>query len=209
MAEPDFNVEINDQSVSVRLNVSGISPRGRFYACIFFIATLVLAMCGLLLLPGKHGGPSMWQDLSSHPVGSGGFIFPLVLLLSFPPLIVLVTWRYVVSAYPSDETFRCDRSTLTISKVRWLDIHNKKWDTRSYALTEIEKMGYQAIARAKGASIYGLRFMACGKTQRVLPGLKAREADKILQALKAFGVNVPDDPMLSRKLVEDASNLIL
>jgi hypothetical protein len=207
MTEPDFHVDINDQSVSVRLNVSGHSPRGRFYASIFFVAFLALAMCGLLFLPGKHGNPSMWHDLSSYPVDSGWFIFPMALLLGFPPLAGLLTWRYVVSAYPSDETFRCDRSTLTISRVRWLDIQNKHWDTRSYALADIVKMRYQAIARAKGASIYGLRFIAGGRTQRVLPGLKPREADKTLKAFKAFGADVPDDPTLSRKLAEYPSRL--
>jgi len=41
--------------------------------------------------------------------------------------------------------------------------------------------------------------------QRVLPGLKLREADKILKALKTFGVDVPDDPTLSKKLAENTS----
>jgi hypothetical protein len=68
-------------------------------------------------------------------------------------------------------------------------------------------MRYQAIASARGVSIYGLRFNAGGRTERVLPGLKPREADKILKALKAFGADVPDDPTLSRKLAEAATRL--
>ena len=199
MPEPDFHVDINDRSVSVRLNVS---PRRRFYASIFFIAMLALMVCGLLFLSGKNGSPSMWHDLSSFPVNSGDFIVPLVILLSCVAFVVLLSWRYVVSAYPSDETFYCDGRTLTISKVRWLDIHNKHWDTCSYAVPEIVNMRYQAIARARGTSIYGLRFIAGGKTQRVLPGLKPREADKILKVLKSFGADVPDDPKLLKKLAE-------
>jgi hypothetical protein len=206
MPKQDFHVDINDRSVSVRLNVS---PRARFYACIFFISFGALAIYGILFLPGKHGSPSMWHDLSSSPVDSGSFIFPSILLLSLPVLMGLLTWRYVVSAYPSDEIFHCDGLTLTISKVRWLDIHNKHWDTRSYALAGIVDMRYRAIAHARGTSIYGLRFIAGGRTQRVLPGLKPREADKILKTLKAFGTDVPDDPTLSEKLAEDASCLSL
>lgn len=209
MAGQGFDIDVNNRSVSVRLDVSGHAPRARFYACVFFIAIGALAICALLFLPGKHGSPSMWHDLSSSPVDSGGFIVPLILLLSFPVLMSLLLWRYLVSAYPSDETFHCDGSTVTISKVRWLDIHNKHWDTRSYALADIAKIRYQAIARAKGGSIYGLRFKAGGRRQRVLPGLKPREADKILKALKAFGADVPDDPALSRKVAEDASCLSL
>jgi hypothetical protein len=55
----------------------------------------------------------------------------------------------------------------------------------------------------QGGSIYGLRFLAGGKTQRVLPGITPRQADKILKALKAFGADVPDDPEFSKKLEED------
>ena len=106
-------------------------------------------------------------------------------------------------AYPSDESFHCDRSTLTISRVRWLDIHNKDWETRSYPLADIEKIRYQALASAKGSSIYGLRFLAGGKTQRVLPGITPRQADKVLKALKALGADVSDDPEFSKRLEED------
>lgn len=206
MPEPDFHVDITDQSVNVRLNVSERSPKTRFYACILFVALVVLGICELLFLSGKHGKPSMWQNLSSSPTDSGGFIVPLVILLCFPVLAVLLLWRYTVSAYPSDETFHCDRSTLTLSRVRWLDIHNNHWNTRSYLLADIRDIRYRAVARTHGTSIYGLRFTANGSKQRVLPGLKPRDADKVLNALKAFGADVPEDPTLSRKLEQDASS---
>jgi hypothetical protein len=105
MPEQDLDVDVNDLSVSVRLNVSGHAPRARFHACILFTAIGAIAISGLLFLPGKHGNPSMWHDLSSSPVDSGGFIVPLTLLLSLPVSMVLLTWRYVVFVYPSDETF--------------------------------------------------------------------------------------------------------
>lgn len=195
-----FEIVADENLVDIRLNVS---PHSRFYASTFFIAIGVIGVCGVLFLPGKNGNPSMWHDLSSSPVNSGDFIFPLVLLLAFPILMTLLLRRYVVSAYPSGETLRCDRSTLTISKVRWLDIHNKRRDTHSYQLTDIFDIRYQAIAYARGTSIYGLHFIAQGRTQRILPGLTAREADKILKALKALGADVPDDPTLWKKLAEE------
>jgi hypothetical protein len=76
-------------------------------------------------------------------------------------------------------------------------------------LADVVDLRYQAVANARGVSIYGLCFIAGGGTQRVLPGLKPREADKILKVLKAFGADVPDDPTLSRKLAEDTSYLSL
>ena len=137
MPEQDFHVEFNDKSVDVRLSVSEHSPNARFYACGFFVATWAVAICALLFLPGKRGSPSMWHDLSSSPVDSGDFIVPLVILFGISVLIVLLTRRYVVLAYPSDEIFHFDGLTLTISKVRWLDIHNTHWDTYSCALPDI------------------------------------------------------------------------
>lgn len=190
MANPDFHIEISDQAVSVRLDASTKSPHGRLYALIFHAALVALLMCGLLFLPGKHGNPSMYHDMSVNSVGSGRFVFPLALLLITPFFMALLTWRYVVYAYPSDETFHCDRSTLTISKVRWLDFHNKEWETRFYRLGEIENMRYKALARSKNASVYGIRFTARGETERILPGLNTHQAGKILKALGTFGVDV-------------------
>jgi hypothetical protein len=132
----------------------------------------------------------MWHDLATHPVNSQGFVIPLVILLGTSALVVLISWRYVVMAYPSEETFYCDRSTLTISKVRWLDIHNADWRTRSYPLDAITGINYKAVARIRGGAVYGLRFKAAGRSERVLPGLGAHDAGKILKAIKALGVDV-------------------
>jgi hypothetical protein len=148
----------------------------------------------------------MWHDLSSAPVDSGTFLFLSIVLLGISALVILSSWEYWVAADPSDQTFCCDRSTLTISIVRWLDIHNKDWDTRSYALEEITKMKYGLVACAKGGrAVYGLCFTARGKTHAVLPGVKPRAADKILKALKTLGVDVPEDPKLATILAESAS----
>jgi hypothetical protein len=105
--------------------------------------------------------------------------------------------------FPSDETLRCDGANLSISKVRWLDVHNNHWDNYSYSLADVQNIQYRAIFSGKYSTIYGLRFVAGGKTHRVLPALKARDAERILIAIKAFGADVPDDPVVSRKLIEN------
>src|SRR5208337_2508186 len=197
MPDQEFQVEVTKQSVDVRLNAP---RRTRFYALAFFGGLTVLAMCALLFLPGKHGAPSMWHDLLMSNADSSGFLFGCFLLLSFPFLILVMTKRYVRLAFPSDETFHCDGSKLTIARARWLDVHNSRWDTFSIALADVREIRYRRIAYLRGYSVYGLRFIAGGKTRRVLPGLKGGDAEKILLTLKAFGADIPDDPPVPSKL---------
>jgi hypothetical protein len=186
----EFELEDTNQSVNVRLNASRKSPHGRFHWAAFFVALWMAALCLLVFANGKHGEPGMWRDFATYPDNSSGFIIPLLILLGCSALIALISWRYVVMAYPSDETFYCDRSTLTISKVRWLDIRNKDRRTRSYPLREVTGLKYRSVATAKGGAVYGLRFEAGGRSERVLPGLGTHDAGKILKAVKSFGVNV-------------------
>jgi hypothetical protein len=204
MSGPVFNIELNDQSVNVRLIASEGSPLARFYAVLGGLGWIVLTVCLGLFIPSKNG-TSGWHRLSSAPVDSGIFLFMVVSMLGVAALVILTSWGYWVAANPSDQTFCCDRSVLTISIVRWLDIHNKDWDTHSYALEEIRRMKYGLVACAKGGAVYGLCFTASGRTHAVLPGLKPRAADKILKALKTLGVDVPDDPKLATILAESAS----
>ena len=188
--QEEFEVEVTNQSVSVRLTTSRKSPHGRFYWAAFFVALWIAGLCLLVFANGKHGEPGMWHDFATNPLNSSGFIAPLLILLCCSALLVLISWRYVVMAYPSNETFYCDRSTLTISKVRWLDIHNKDWRTRSYPLRQITGLKYRSVATAKGGAVYGLRFEVEGRSERVLPGLGTHDAGKILKAVKSFGANV-------------------
>jgi hypothetical protein len=188
--QENFTIDVTNQSVKVRLNASKKSPQKRFYWCIFFVAVWIAVLSLAVFAKGKRGQPSMWHDLATHPVNSQGFIIPLVILLGASALVVLISWRYVVMAYPSEETFYCDRSTLTISKVPWLDIHNADWRTRSYPLDAITGIKYKAVARTRGGAVYGLRFKAGGRSERVLPRLGAHDAGKILKAIKALGVDV-------------------
>lgn len=84
MGEQNFDIDINDQSVDVRLYaVAG----ERFRAFVLLLGIGALLMCGLIFAPGRQGSPSMWHDLSSSPIDSGDFIVPISLLLSFPILM--------------------------------------------------------------------------------------------------------------------------
>ena len=201
MYELKFQVETTNQSVSVRMDAG----RTRFYALAFFISVTAFITWVFIMLPGKHGSPSIWHDLSNSSVTSADFWMPIFLVVIIFVLIIITTKRYMTLAYPSDETFRYDKSTLLISRVKWLDFRNNHWDSHSYSLAEVRKIQYGVIASLRGSSINGLRFDAGGKTVRILPGLKHQDAEKILTVLKAFGADVPDDPLIPSKLKEDNS----
>ena len=97
MADRSFEVEIDDRAVTVRLIGSECSPHGRLHALIWFVAMVLVVDCAVLFLPGKRGAPSMWQEISSHPIASVGFVFPLVFLLSFSAILFLILRRYVMA----------------------------------------------------------------------------------------------------------------
>jgi hypothetical protein len=188
MPDPDFHIDKTDNAIIVRLDVSTRSPRTRFWALLFFVAITVFGMCALLFSPGKHGRPSMWHDISSAPPGSDDLIVGPVILLVFPVFMFLVSRRYVIMAYPSDERLDCDRSSITMSRVRWLDIHNSHWETKTYPLSDLTDLRYVKVASSRGVTIYGLRFRAAGRNERILPGLNTQQAGVILGAMERFGI---------------------
>jgi hypothetical protein len=194
LAEPTFKVAITNDSVTASLDVSSHSPRTRFYAGSGYFLLALVADCAFFFVPRKHGRPSMWHYLSSSSVVESGNSTVAVLLLLAVPLFMYITCRrYIWAAYPLDEKPYCDGSTLTISKIRWLDFRNADWRSRRYALTDVSDIKYCRVARLRGSSIYGLRVIAKGRRERILPGLDEPSGEKILSALKALGGKVSDD----------------
>jgi hypothetical protein len=189
MPEPYFQIAIDDQSVHVHLNVSTQSPHRRFYVCIVFAALIALVIGAVLFLAANHPTLSTSHQLTRHPATSSSVIVPLMMFITLPLVMILVVRRYVMLAFPSDQTLHCDRATLTFSRVRWLDPQNKHSDTHTWPLTDIAKMKYQSLASSDGNTIHGLRFTAAGRTYRVLPGLNSPDAERILTALKSLGLN--------------------
>jgi hypothetical protein len=111
-------------------------------------------------------------------------------------------FRWSTAAWPSNENLRCDHTTLTISRIPYLDFGNRTWKTKSYALRDIEKFRFAVYASAKGSSIYGFRFYGGDREHKILPGLEAPEAQNILKALQSFGVDVVVDDKLEKKVKE-------
>jgi hypothetical protein len=198
MAHSDFSISITDRSVDVRYMPSESEPRGKLFGFIFILSTLVAVACAVLFLPGKHGNPSMWLDLTNAPSGWSVVYIPIGLLF-FIGLFGWQGFRYARAAWASDETFHCDREAITIKRILWLDFSNRTWRTSTYPLAEVSAIRFAVIASAKGRAFWGLRFRAHGR-KWALPSLEAPEAKEILTALKALGADVPDDPKLDQRI---------
>jgi hypothetical protein len=80
MAHSDFSISITDKAVDVTYTPSTSEPRGKLFGFVFIIATLVVLTCALLFLPGKHGNPSMWHDLTNASSGSSVVFIPIGLM---------------------------------------------------------------------------------------------------------------------------------
>jgi hypothetical protein len=140
---------LRTRPVDVTYTPSANEPRGKLYGLIFTIATLISLPCVVLLLPGKHGNPSMWHDLTHTPSVSSLIIIPTGLML-FVGLFGWQGFRYARAAWASDETFHCDREAITIRRIPWLDFSNRTWRTYTYPLSEVSAIRFAVIASMKG-----------------------------------------------------------
>jgi len=185
MARDKIRIEVNPGSLTIRYEVSSVSPHGRFYAGALFLAFALCGICFVLFMPGKHGSPSMWDDLHSQPLNSFGFY----LAVSGSALLLWYVARAARIAYPGDHELKCDRETMTVSWVRWLDWKNRSWVSESYLMSDVLEIRYGVILRGRGGSIDGLRFRAAGKDYRLFPQLTTNEAGKILAAFEDLGAD--------------------
>jgi len=111
MANSDFSISITDKAVDVSYTPSLSEPHGKLFGFIFIISTVVVVTSALLFLPGKHGDPSMWHDLTNASSGSPVVFIPLGMML-FSGLLGWQGFRYARAAWASDETFHCDRDAI-------------------------------------------------------------------------------------------------
>lgn len=115
MAHRDYSISVTDNAVDVAYTPSASQPRGKLFGFIFIVSMLILMASALLYLPGKHGIPSMWHDLTKSPSGSSIVVIPIGGLI----FIGLFDWqgfRYAQAAWASDETFRGDRQAIKITR---------------------------------------------------------------------------------------------
>jgi hypothetical protein len=203
MANGDFTISITADTVDVRHTPSESSPRGKLLGFITVVGAPFAMTACLLFVPDRHGS-NMWSDMLNASFDSSAFIVPLALLAAGSAFLAWTSYLYARAAWPSDETFHCDREVITISRVPWLDFGNHTWQTHVYPLRDVHRIRFAIIGILKGTAFYGLRFDARGG-RWTLPGLEAPQAKAILPALKALGDDVPDDPKLEKKVKETLS----
>jgi len=117
MAHSEFVISITDKTVDVRHTPSASEPRGKLFGFVFIIVTIVVMVCALLFLPGKHGNPSMWDDLTGASSTSSDVFVVVMIIALLPGLGGWQGFRYARAAWPSDETFHCDHEAITISRI--------------------------------------------------------------------------------------------
>src|SRR5579871_6786613 len=198
----DFTISVSKDAVEVRLQPSVRSPHGKLGGVIFVASMIVCVSAAALFLPGKQGSLSMWRFMMSDGPESVTFVALFAFLIVVIGLLAWLGFRWSAAAWPSDESFHCDRVTLTVSRVPYLDFNNRTWRTRSYPLPEIQRFRFGAYAAAKGTAIYGFRFNQNVNERKLLPGLEAPEAQSILRALQSFGIDVVLDDKLQKKVDE-------
>lgn len=148
----------------------------------------------------RGGGPGIWMLLArSHP-GSSDFYPNLVgglLALAVAAFALAVGIRYCLQFA---ETLRCDRTTLTWSRIPWVSFGNR-WITRSIPLAEVVGASYAVVYRSKG--IYGIVLETYDENWKAFWQIEPPEANRILAGLRRLGVKVHHDSQM-RLLIRES-----
>jgi len=189
---PTFKIDIQTGSVDVRLDAATASPRRRFFIGAFCLI-LVLFVDGVGIFGrAKSGGPTLAQDVARGALNSPSFLIFAAIMIGWHIVLFFILRRSLQGFYPVNETFHCDASTLTISKVKWFDTTNTQWSSRTFPIGRIVQVRFATIASDRYRSVSGLRFRVDGEKFKVLPGLQPRQANKILDALQDLGVDIKE-----------------
>lgn len=202
MKRGNLDIGFTDGTVDVKLNASARAKLGGF---IFTVAMLAIGNAALLFIPGKQTDQSMWRDIltAKNPFD---LIAPLLVITFFTTFLAWVGFRWAAAAWPSDEHFHCDPTTVTFARVPYLDLKNRKWKKTSFALAKVSSIRFGAYASAKGGTVYGLRFSVGRKGYKILPGLEGPEAQKILMVLQRLGCDVLLDDKLQKRVDQAVAN---
>ena len=129
-------------------------------------------------------------------------LFPSQRLLSYAAVLSLVFlactwifWMILQFARPlcgGREILRCTRDCLQISNIDF----GKTWRIRTFAIQDIRHLEFASVGFSRYGAVLGLRFTTQGKTIKLLRGLEAPEAQKILIELEKLGVGVVKDPAI-------------
>jgi len=191
MANRHFDIAIKPDSVEVSTSESAHTNRRHPSVNIAIMAASVGFFLWQCFRHDRYGY-SLWRYLARYHAGSQTFnenLFAFLLLAMLCGLLFVVGLR---GFFPSGEIVHCDRSRLTISKIPFLSFRGK-WVTRWLPTSEVKGLHYAILQSGKGDSIYGIRFHTVGGEEKMLAGISAPQAYKILSAIRKLGADVPED----------------
>jgi hypothetical protein len=120
----------------------------------------------------------------------------------FSPFASLAIWCIVMGQILFDslrgllggrQVLRCTRTRIEIVDIDF----GRVWRRRFFSRSKIDEIVFGAPGFRLG-SRRGMSFVAAGDRVRVLPGLKAPEAQRVLKEMKRLGFDVVSDPHLLR-----------
>jgi hypothetical protein len=189
MATRHFQIEIKADSMEASSSESAHGNSRRPGVNLAVMGFGVLMFLWLTFRVDRYGY-TLWRYLAVYPHNSSTYkdnVFGLVMGAILCGMFFLAGLR---AFFPSGETMHCDRSTLTVSKIPWISF-NGRWHTREFVLSEVTELCFGVLQSGRGDSIYGIRFVYACRKQKMLAGVTAPQAYKILSALKSLGADVP------------------
>lgn len=127
-------------------------------------------------------------------------VIPALPLLLFAVFLWLI-FQLVRPLCGSKQVLRCTREIIEITYIDF----GREWRRRQFIRTEVHRFEFAAVGVSKYGAILGLKFNYQGKTIKFFAGLKAVEAQTILQEAKRLGVDTLIDPAM-RMIVEIESS---
>jgi hypothetical protein len=189
MANRHFAIEITADALTVSTSESAHTNARRPSVNIAIMAASVGFFLWLCFHHDRYGY-SLWRYLVRYRAGSQTFnenLFAVLMLGMVCGLMFTVSLR---AFFPSGETVHCDRSRLTISKIPFISFRGK-WQTRWLPTSEVKGLHFAVLQSGKGDSIYGIRFHTVASKDKMLAGVTAPQAYKIIGALKKLGAEAP------------------
>ena len=196
-----YDVKVRADSVDAKWDSSYRSIPLRVFGS---IAMGVLAVTWMYLAVFRpHDGYTAWWAFRHERVSSRYFIEAAIATLFHLIFSGFLLALGVRSLFPSGEKLHGDRSQLIVSKIPWVSFRGQ-WTTHAFSLAEISQMQYGVLRRgtARDPSVYGIRFLANGKVQKIIRRIEAPEASHLLRGLERLGFDVRHDPNMLARIQE-------
>ena len=199
MIQQGYEIDISSDSVELKHDGTTTPLDERIVPGLLLCGFSVVMLGAMLFLPGKHGHPSVWDDLHTYHWPSGGFQSALVEGMVQATLFGCTFLLGFRQFFPSGEELHCDRSTFMIAKIPWYNLVGR-WHKETIPTSSVSELTYALVSSRRGGDIYGLSFYANSKEKKIFRGIQAPEADKVIKGLKNLGVNVIEDQDIQSKV---------